>query len=778
MEKAMKSLCRIFSTALILIGAVLWATPVLAKPNLNFSSLVIHDGAGLGNNNGNAEPDECIELDITLKNVGNDLASGISATLVSNSAGVTIPAATATLPYPNIPPLGSAQQLNGRFRVSISPAFTCGNNINLTLNVSTGQGPFSIPVSFTGGVTSGLTFNSTSTPVAIPDFKKGLNLSASKTIVVNGVASFDRIKVSMRTTHTYDADLDVSLIAPDNTEINLSSDNGEDGNNFGTDCPAGSNDTTFDDQARVSIVLGSAPFVGTFRPEQPLSTFNAVNPNGTWTLRVVDDDSVDEGNIECWSIRFESYTCNSTPGVCNPGSVPVMHHVSNTVSGGNGNSVADFNEIFDLDVQVRNDGTADATGVSGTLSTTTPGVTVLDGTKSYPNINTGAAATNANPFSVKVGFGFPCGTEISFTLTITTDQSVFAVPFKLRTGLLSPPVTFSTAGPPVPIPDGDPKPGGDGPPADLPLTVSGLTGLIGNVDVSMFVTHTYDSDLDISLIGTNGLTKIDLSSDNGTGGDNYGQDCTAGANDTTFDDAAAVQITEGDAPFVGSFAPEQPLSTFNLTNPNGVWKLRAIDDFAEDIGNIECWSMKVSTFQCQDAGAGPSFFLFDDFENGVLTWPAKKGTWKEQNGKLQNEPGKSIIEAPLPWSPSGFSTCSTCSREFDDLEVNILEGKITITAWEGTSSGNKVEIKIKLGSGKVIFKQKVAGITVAKSKGNFALTANTPFDFKVSYDGTKFDLTVGGSLLFSVNSSNPPSGNIGIKVSGDAVLKIGEARIQ
>ena len=35
---------------------------------------------------------------------------------------------------------------------------------------------------------------------------------------------------------------------------------------------------------------GTAPFNGQFRPEQAFSTLNpAINPNGTWTLRMVDE---------------------------------------------------------------------------------------------------------------------------------------------------------------------------------------------------------------------------------------------------------------------------------------------------------------------------------------------------------------------------------------------------------------------------------------------------------------------------------------------------------
>src|SRR5262249_44358591 len=156
----------------------------------------------------------------------------------------------------------------------------------------------------------------------------------------------------------------ISLIAPDGvTIINLSDDNGGGADNYGTDCPADGNDTTFDDLAATSITAGAAPFVGSFIPEQPLSTMNAQNPNGTWTLQVIDDFQSDTGTIDCWTISFISggASCVDGGGVC-AGSVPVLHESGETVSNDtNADGNIDTNECFDLDLGLYNDGTANAT---------------------------------------------------------------------------------------------------------------------------------------------------------------------------------------------------------------------------------------------------------------------------------------------------------------------------------------------------------------------------------------------------------------------------------
>jgi subtilisin-like proprotein convertase family protein len=106
------------------------------------------------------------------------------------------------------------------------------------------------------------------------------------------------VNVKLSINHTYDKDLRVYLIGPDSTQVELFSDVGGGGDNF--------TNTVLDDEATTRIDAGfpgaSAPFTGSFKPEQPLSSFDNKPATGTWTLRVTDSTKRDRGTLVSWSL--------------------------------------------------------------------------------------------------------------------------------------------------------------------------------------------------------------------------------------------------------------------------------------------------------------------------------------------------------------------------------------------------------------------------------------------------------------------------------------------
>ena len=69
---------------------------------------------------------------------------------------------------------------------------------------------------------------------------------------------------------------------------------------------------------------------------------------------------------------------------------------------GNTNGIVNRAECVLLNLGVKNNGCAAETAISATLTTTTPGVTIVDGNSSYPNMVIDASGTNTTPFKISV----------------------------------------------------------------------------------------------------------------------------------------------------------------------------------------------------------------------------------------------------------------------------------------------------------------------------------------------------------------------------------------
>jgi subtilisin-like proprotein convertase family protein len=105
------------------------------------------------------------------------------------------------------------------------------------------------------------------------------------------------LDVQLSITHTRDADLDVYLVSPAGTRVELFSDVGGSGDNF--------QGTILDDEAGSVITSASAPFTGTYRPEGNLSDFEGESVAGTWQLEIHDDRRRQAGTLDSWSILVE-----------------------------------------------------------------------------------------------------------------------------------------------------------------------------------------------------------------------------------------------------------------------------------------------------------------------------------------------------------------------------------------------------------------------------------------------------------------------------------------
>jgi uncharacterized repeat protein (TIGR01451 family) len=275
---------------------------------------------------------------------------------------------------------------------------------------------------------------------------------------------------------------------------------------------------------------------------------------------------------------------------------PHFDFVTNTVVGGNGNGIIDFNECNDLYLVLTNSGSLDATTISASISSTNPAVFITTPTTTYPDMPIGAGGTNLTAFRISTFPTFICGTPIDLTLLLKCNAGTFTNFIRLPTGIPHAVLRFDNFTP-ASIPDADPAG------TNSIVVVSNVTSALNKVAVSLFVAQQLDAVLTLELIAPDGTTNT-LTAAHGQNGQNYGSSCSDFQR-TIFDDDAAVAIGAGVAPFVGSFTPDTPLSVFagkSGTNVNGVWKLHAVDSFPGFPGSIQCWSLLLSTADCTDGG--------------------------------------------------------------------------------------------------------------------------------------------------------------------------------
>jgi subtilisin-like proprotein convertase family protein len=123
--------------------------------------------------------------------------------------------------------------------------------------------------------------------------------------------------------HTWPNDIDMLLVSPGGQSVLLMSDA----------CGISSVSNlalTFDDAAPAALSSGSPCVTGTYRPANyegvevfsspapasgystTLSAFNGSNPNGTWSLYIIDDTIQDTGGIVGWSLSITTASATST----------------------------------------------------------------------------------------------------------------------------------------------------------------------------------------------------------------------------------------------------------------------------------------------------------------------------------------------------------------------------------------------------------------------------------------------------------------------------------
>ncbi|WP_298986798.1 proprotein convertase P-domain-containing protein, partial [uncultured Roseibium sp.] len=467
----------------------------------------------------------------------------------------------------------------------------------------------------------------------------GTSGTITSTIEIAEGGTIRDVNVSMDIQHTFMADLDITLIAPDGTRIGLIFDQGAGSNPNGV--------ITFDDEAEQSFSEATEPFVGVWRPTaDTLSGLDGLDQAGTWTLEIVDDEAGDTGILRSWSLDIEAQApsqvnaivdeddLSSVTGDLADGNADDQPGDADTATDGTLDTDLDATTVFgDLAISwgadsgnsVENGGTsagdgdraitfsADAIATLEAAGLTSDGEDITYSLNGPENDLLTATAGDRIVFTVELfdtdsgSFKFdlqdaldhPEGfdendlvLEFGFVATDSdgdTTSSSFTVGVDDDIAVVGDATLYDFDGSTV-----ETFESGD---VDLRIPATGTAGTITStieianggtirdLNVSMDIQHTFMADLDITLIAPDG-TRITLIIDEGGGGNPNGV--------ITFDDEAAQSFSDATVPFVGVWRPtEDALSGLDGLDQAGTWTLEIVDAAAQDSGELRSWSLNI-----------------------------------------------------------------------------------------------------------------------------------------------------------------------------------------
>ncbi|TAN40067.1 MAG: IPTL-CTERM sorting domain-containing protein [Nitrospirae bacterium] len=207
-------------------------------------------------------------------------------------------------------------------------------------------------------------------PVAIPT---GPATVTSTILVTTADTYLLDLDINTFITHTFAADLDITITSPSGTVVTMTTDNGAGNDNV-------FNGTLWDDSATTPVtdnVFVNLTLASPLVVEGALGAFVGENPNGLWTITINDDLAGDGGSLDQWSlvvttlasapaVTASSFTDNTVTAIADVATVNATIAVA-----GAGTYVCDVNlrtfitHTFAADLDIR------LTSPSGTVVTIT-----------------------------------------------------------------------------------------------------------------------------------------------------------------------------------------------------------------------------------------------------------------------------------------------------------------------------------------------------------------------------------------------------------------------
>ncbi|MEW4490607.1 proprotein convertase P-domain-containing protein [Thalassoglobus sp. JC818] len=448
---------------------------------------------------------------------------------------------------------------------------------------------------------------SNDTPVAISADAPNTVSSSIEVSGIDGIVT--DLQIAFDITHESTGHLTGILIAPDGSTVTLFDRIGLWLPNF--------HGTVLDDAADTAIADAGAPFTGTFRPMKELAALDGIDPNGTWTFKVIDRQAGRGGSLDNWSITITA------------------EDVSPSGQDANGVFYNKENFLIRSDVASTITSEIDVAGLNGLIADINVGVEITH--ESSGNLTGTIIAPDGTRITLfeRTGLWLP-----DFTGTILDDQASQSIqgasaPF---TGSFQPKDLLEALNGADPngtwileVVDHQPGRGGqlnewtldittddDGPPPptgetvttetnDTPiaisadsantvtssLEVSGINGIVTDLQIAFDITHESTGHLTGILIAPDGST-VTLFDRIGLWLPNF--------HGTVLDDAADTAIADAGAPFTGTFRPMKELAALDGIDPNGTWTFKVIDRQAGRGGSLDNWSITITAEDVSPSG--------------------------------------------------------------------------------------------------------------------------------------------------------------------------------
>ena len=328
----------------------------------------------------------------TLHNSDPVTLTGLTATLATQTAGVTIDQGSSA--YPDV--VAGADAANATpLQVTLDPSLPCGTTLHFSLTVTNGTGSAVVPFTVATGAQGDFT-DYTGTPAVIGETVASLrkvlsSVSYAGIAHVSDPGIVEEVRVTIGSLNHLDiSHLSLALKAPNPGPIVplVNAGHGGAGQSF-----------TNTELVPAGIPLpfpGAGPFTGRFKADGDLSAMAGLSQQGDWQLVVTEPNDNEMGRVNSWTLHIAAASCaprsaaklTATPNPVDPGA-SVLLDASGSVSADPGGitryewdlddgtgfhvgaspTTASRTEIFPLrgarTVRVR---VSDATGVIGTAS--------------------------------------------------------------------------------------------------------------------------------------------------------------------------------------------------------------------------------------------------------------------------------------------------------------------------------------------------------------------------------------------------------------------------